>query len=67
MAVFKVTREKALQSGRTDFFKNEFELRDFFSTNLEELLGVKFLDKEHQIPEGRIDTLGIDEAYEQTR
>jgi len=61
MAIFKVTKEKAIQSDRADFFQNEFELRDFFAKNLEELLGVKFLDKEHQIPEGRIDTLGIDE------
>jgi len=61
MAIFKITKEKAIQSDRADFFQNEFELRDFFAKNLEELLGVKFLDKEHQISEGRIDTLGIDE------
>lgn len=61
MAIFKITKEKAVQSDQADFFQNEFELRDFFANNLEELLGVKFLDKEHQISDGRIDTLGIDE------
>ena len=36
-------------------------MRDFFAKNLEEILGVRFLEKEYQITEGRIDTLGIDE------
>ncbi len=61
MAVFKITKEKAIQSNRGDFFRNELDLRDFFAANLVELLGVRFLNKEHRIPEGRIDTLGIDE------
>src|SRR3989344_6427949 len=61
MAIFRVTKEKAVQSSRATFFENEFQLRDFFAKNLVELLGVRFLDNEHEIPEGRIDTLGIDE------
>lgn len=64
MPIFKITKEKtrAIQSERkNDFFKSEFELRDFFKENLEQLLGVRFLEKEYPITEGRIDTLGIDE------
>lgn len=64
MPIFKVTNEKtrAIKSERKkDFFEREFELRDFFKENLEQLLGVRFLEKEYPITEGRIDTLGIDE------
>ncbi len=64
MAIFRITKDKnkADKSERqSDFFRSEFELRDFFKDNLEKLLGVRFLEKEYPIPEGRIDTLGIDE------
>lgn len=53
----KVNQLRLKQNG----FGNEFELRDFFADNLEEILGVRFLEKEYNITEGRIDTLGIDE------
>ena len=64
MAIFKITKEnaKAIKSKRrNDFFESEFELRDFFKKNLEQLLGVRFLEKEYPITEARIDTLGIDD------
>lgn len=53
----KLTRYIINQNG----FGDEFTLRDLFSANLEELLGIRFIDKEYPILEGRIDTLGIDE------
>lgn len=62
MAIFKINTKKAQQlSLKADGFGNEFSLRDFFADNLEEILGVKFLEKEYQTTDGRIDTLGIDE------
>lgn len=64
MEIFRITKEEervAKLERKGDFFQSEFELRDFFKANLEKLLGVRFLDKEYPIPEGRIDTLGIDE------
>lgn len=43
-------------------FRDEAELRDFFAENLEELLGMRFLAKEFQTTDGRIDTLALDES-----
>lgn len=45
-------------------FKNERELQKLFENNLEELMGVRFIDSEVTTGDrqrGRIDTLGIDE------
>ncbi len=65
MAIFKVTKEKvsAIKSTRkSDFFGSEAELEDFFEKNLEELLGVRFVDRQYPITDtkGIIDTLGLD-------
>ncbi len=62
MPIFKINVRKADQLGlKRDGFGNEFELRDFFAENLEGILGVRFLAKEYQTTDGRIDTLGLDE------
>lgn len=62
MPIYKIESKKVEKlSLKKDGFGNEFALRDFFAENLEEILGVRFLEKEYQIPNGRIDTLGIDE------
>ena len=62
MPIFKINSTKANQlSLKKDGFGNEFELRDFFAKNLEHILGVRFLEKEYQTTDGRIDTLGLDE------
>jgi len=62
MAIFKIDSKRAQQlSLKKDGFGNEFNLRDFFAENLGEILGVRFLEKEYQTTDGRIDTLGIDE------
>lgn len=62
MPVFKVGGGSAQRLPlKRDGFGNEFALRDFFADNLEEILGVRFLAKEYQTPDGRIDTLGLDE------
>jgi predicted transport protein len=62
MPIFKIYKTKASQvSVKEDGFGNEAELRDFFAANLDEILGVRFLEKEYPTTDGRIDTLGIDE------
>lgn len=62
MPIYKIENQKVQQLGlKKEGFGNEFALRDFFANNLEDILGVRFLDKEYQIADGRIDTLGIDE------
>jgi predicted transport protein len=62
MAIFKINKNKVVKcSIKDDGFGDEFSLRDFFAENLEELLGIRFIEKEYPILEGRIDTLGLDE------
>jgi len=62
MPIFKIHNSKATQVlVKEDGFGNEAELRDLFAANLDEILGVRFLDKEYPTTDGRIDTLGIDE------
>ena len=62
MPIFKINKTKASQvSVKESGFSNEAELRDFFAENLNEILGVRFLEKEYPTTDGRIDTLGIDE------
>lgn len=62
MAIFKINQKKVTQcSIRDDGFGDEYALRDFFADNLEDLLGIRFIEKEYPITEGRIDTLGLDE------
>jgi len=62
MPIFEINKTKAVQiSIQEDGFKNEAELRDFFAKNLEEILGIRFLEREYPTTDGRIDTLGIDE------
>lgn len=62
MAIFKINNSKVTKcSIKDDGLGDEFTLRDFFATNLEDLLGIRFIEKEYPIQEGRIDTLGIDE------
>jgi len=62
MAIFRINKNKVVKSRiKDDGFGDEFSLRDFFADNLEELLGIRFIEKEYPIQEGRIDTLGLDE------
>jgi len=66
MPIYKINKTKAAQiSLKEDGFGSEAELRDFFAENLDEILGVRFIEKEYPINYGgidyRIDTLGIDE------
>lgn len=62
MAIFKIDKQKVTKyKVKDDGFGDEFALRDFFASNLETLLGIRFIEKEYPLLEGRIDTLGLDE------
>jgi len=61
MAIFKVNNQK-VQKLKIKKFKNEKELQKLFESNLEEILGIRFLASEFTTSHGgRIDTLGLDE------
>lgn len=63
MPLFDIKNKGAIQVGlNINYFDNEAQLRDFFSDNLESLLGMKFLANEYPTTDGRIDTLAIDES-----
>ncbi len=65
MPIFQIKNNRVNQIlSNTDHFKNEAALRDFCKENLEELLGIHFLDKEYRTTDDRykIDTLAIDET-----
>lgn len=63
MPIFQIKNQKAKQvSLNINHFQNEAQLRDFFSDNLEELLGMRFVANEYPTTDGRIDTLALDET-----
>ena len=64
MSVYKINNKIAQQLNlKQNGFGNELALENFFAENdnLYNILGIRFLAKQYQIPNGRIDTLGIDE------
>lgn len=63
MPIFQIKNKKVSQvSFDLNYFDNEAALRDFFAGNLEDLLDMRFLAKEYATPDGRIDTLALDET-----
>lgn len=60
MALFDI-REQLLEKLAARDFDNEAALHTLFDANLETILGVRFVCAEHPIPDGRIETLGLDE------
>ena len=60
MPLFKLPKVK-VEKVRSVPFESEATLQAFFDPKLEELLGVRFIEAQYNIPNGRIDTLGIDE------
>ncbi len=63
MPIFQTNDKQAKQIALDlERFENEAALRDYFADNLESLLGMRFLAKEYQTQDGRIDTLAIDES-----
>jgi predicted transport protein len=60
LALFKI-QQGGLEKVRRKDFATEADLHALFDANLEALLGVRFLEAEYPIPDGRIETLGLDE------
>jgi len=60
LPIFEISGEKVKKVARGEF-ANESELHKLVDDNLDEILGITFLASEYKIPNGRIDTLGIDE------
>ena len=53
--------ERTLQQVKRIEFLNEAELHSLIENNLQVLLGIRLIACEYPIPNGRIDTLGLDE------
>jgi len=64
MAIFSDNKDSISQLNETQRFRRERELEDFFSSNdnLEQLLRVRFIKRQHRIRDGSeiIDILGLD-------
>ena len=61
MSLFKVDENSTLKKVDRKDFKNEAELQKLIENNLLYVMGIRFIATEYPIPNGRIDTLGIDE------
>jgi len=60
MPLFKLKDNRVMKVNSCEF-RNEAELEKLMKDNLDELTGIKLLEEQYPIPNGRIDTLGIDE------
>ena len=60
MALFEIDHDKVRLIGPEEF-DNEAALQRLFDANLEDITGVRLVESQYRIPNGRIDSLGIDE------
>lgn len=60
MALFEVENDK-VRVIESKEFRDEATLQRLFDANLEDLTGVRLVESQYYIPNGRIDSLGIDE------
>lgn len=61
MSLFKVDENSTLKKVGRKEFKNEAELQKLIEKNLPYVMGIRLIASEYPIPNGRIDTLGLDE------
>jgi predicted transport protein len=61
MPLFKVLPDLALEKIERQEFTNEEELHRLIEKNLLYVMGIRLIATEYPIPNGRIDTLGLDE------
>lgn len=61
MPLFKVLPDLALEKIQRQEFTNEEELHRLIEKNLLYVMGIRLIATEYPIPNGRIDTLGLDE------
>jgi predicted transport protein len=62
MALFKLKDGPNLERVNRKEFKNEQELHELIEKNLRYAMGINLIATEYPIPNGRIDTLGLDES-----
>ena len=60
MPLFAV-KDKQVELIRGQDFTDELALQTLFDANLEYITGVRFVESQYPIPNGRIDSLGINE------
>lgn len=61
MPLFRINESLEMETVKKQSFTKEKELQGLIEKNMEEIFGIRFLESEYPIPNGRIDTLGIDE------
>lgn len=61
MSLFKVLEDSTLKKVDRNEFKNEEELHNLIEKNLLYVMGIRLIANEYPIPNGKIDTLGLDE------
>ena len=62
MPLYRIRHDaRSLRQVARKEFANEEELHTLVEDNLQELLGIRLIAREYPIPNGRIDTLGLDE------
>jgi len=61
MALFKLSDNLTLVKINRREFKNEQELHQLIENNIRYTMGIRLIASEYPIPNGRIDTLGLDE------
>jgi len=61
MSLFRLIQDGKLERIRREEFGNEKELQNLIEKNLNIFMGVRLIASEYPIPNGRIDTLGLDE------
>lgn len=61
MALFKLNHNLTFEKVNRKEFKNEQELHELIEKNLRDMFGIRLIASEYPIPNGRIDTLGLDE------
>jgi len=62
MALFKLINGKAKKILRKEFNDERRELQPLIDNNLDTILGIRFIEKWYPIPNGEIDTLGLDDS-----
>ena len=61
MPLYKIFTDKLIETVKRVQFDKEKDLQNLVETNIEKFFGLKFLETEYPIPNGRIDSLCIDE------
>ena len=61
MPLYRITSDNKIENVKISQFNKEKDIQVFVEKNMEFLFGIKFLESEYSIPNGRIDSLGIDE------